>query len=155
MQKYKSLEDLGVERKDCYTNWMEEGAKEDSRYSKWLSQREEFGIDERSTWNWSDDYMDYMYIHLSMFNDVNLVDFNKEYIVFNEQAMTVQEAIDIIIKWFKTRYYPKKSEAIDINDYDINTDEGKKAYFDDLSKWCNERHEIIRLFAEIIERLNW
>ena len=99
---------------------MEEGAEEDSRYSTWLSQREEFGIDERSTWNWSDDYMDYMYIHLSMFNDVNIVDFNKEYIVFNEQAMTVQEAIDIIIKWFKTRYYPKKSEAIDINDYDIN-----------------------------------
>ena len=150
MQRYKALEDLGVKPEDCYTNWMVDGEKEDKHYNDWLKEKEEYGIDERYTWNWSDDFMDYMYIHLEMFNRVNIVAFDREFIEFDGQTMSVQQAIDIILEWFRTRYYPKKLDTIDFEDY---TDKDK--WQKDLRTWCNEKHKIIQLFAEIIEHLNW
>lgn len=150
MQRYKALEDLGVKPEDCYTNWMVDGEKEDKRYNDWLKEKEEYGLDERYTWNWSDDFMDYVYIHLEMFNRVNIVAFDREFIEFDGQTMSVQQAIDIILEWFRTRYYPKKLDTIDFEDY---TDKDK--WQKDLRTWCNEKHKIIQLFAEIIEHLNW
>ena len=150
MQRYKQLEDLGVERENCYQNWMEGGEKEDHRYNEWLKQREEYGIDERDTWNWSDDFLDYVYIHLEMFNRVNIVDFDKETITFEGQTMTVQHAIDWLLNWYRTKYYPNKSDTIDINKY---SDKG--LWRQHLVEWLDEKHRMIRLFAEIIEHLNW
>ena len=138
MQRYKALEDLGVKPEDCYTNWMIDGEKE------------EYGIDERYTWNWSDDFMDYMYIHLEMFNRVNIVAFDKEFVEFDGQTVSVQQAMDTILEWFRTRYYPKKLDTIDFENY-----EDKDNWQEDLKTWCNEKHKIIQLFAEIIEHLNW
>lgn len=150
MQRYKSLEDLGVKPEDCYTNWMIDGEKEDKRYNDWLKEKEEYGIDERYTWNWSDDFMDYMYIHLEMFNRVNIVAFDKEFVEFDGQTVSVQQAMDTILEWFRTRYYPKKLDTIDFENY-----EDKDKWQEDLKTWCNEKHKIIQLFAEIIEHLNW
>ena len=150
MQRYKALEDLGVKPEDCYTNWMVDGEKEDKRYNDWLKEKEEYGLDERYTWNWSDDFMDYVYIHLEMFNRVNMVVFDREFIEFDGQTMSVQQAMDIILEWFRTEYYPKKLDTIDFEDY---TDKDK--WQKDLRTWCNEKHKIIQLFAEIIEHLNW
>lgn len=150
MQRYKALEDLGVKPEDCYTNWMVSGEKEDKRYNDWLKEKEEYGLDERYTWNWSDDFMDYVYIHLEMFNRVNIVAFDREFIEFDGQTMSVQQAMDTILEWFRTRYYPKKLDTIDFEDYK-DKDEWQK----DLRTWCNEKHKIIQLFAEIIEHLNW
>lgn len=150
MQRYKALEDLGVKPEDCYTNWMVDGEKEDKRYNDWLKEKEEYGLDERYTWNWSDDFMDYVYIHLEMFNRVNIVAFDREFIKFDGQTMSVQQAMDIILEWFRTEYYPKKLDTIDFEDY---TDKDK--WQKDLRTWCNEKHKIIQLFAEIIEHLNW
>ena len=150
MQRYKALEDLGVKPEDCYTNWMVDGEKEDKRYNDWLKEKEEYGLDERYTWNWSDDFMDYVYIHLEMFNRVNMVAFDREFIEFDGQTMSVQQAMNIILEWFRTEYYPKKLDTIDFEDY---TDKDK--WQKDLRTWCNEKHKIIQLFAEIIEHLNW
>ena len=150
MQRYKALEDLGVKPEDCYTNWMVDGEKEDKRYNDWLKEKEEYGLDVRYTWNWSDDFMDYVYIHLEMFNRVNMVAFDREFIEFDGQTMSVQQAMDIILEWFRTEYYPKKLDTIDFEDY---TDKDK--WQKDLRTWCNEKHKIIQLFAEIIEHLNW
>ena len=118
MQRYKALEDLGVKPEDCYTNWMVDGEKEDKHYNDWLKEKEEYGIDERYTWNWSDDFMDYMYIHLEMFNRVNIVAFDKEFVEFDGQTVSVQQAMDTILEWFRTRYYPKKLDTIDFENYD-------------------------------------
>ena len=150
MQRYKALEDLGVKPEDCYTNWMVDGEKEDKRYNDGLKEKEEYGLDERYTWNWSDDFMDYVYIHLEMFNRVNIVAFDREFIKFDGQTMSVQQAMDIILEWFRTEYYPKKLDTIDFEDY---TDKDK--WQKDLRTWCSEKHKIIQLFAEIIEHLNW
>ena len=150
MQRYKALEDLGVKPEDCYTNWMVDGEKEDKRYNDWLKEKEEYGLDERYTWNWSDDFMDYVYIHLEMFNRVNMAAFDREFIEFDGQIMSVQQAMDIILEWFRTEYYPKKLDTIDFEDY-TDKDKWKK----DLRTWCNEQHKIIQLFDEIIEHLNW
>lgn len=150
MQKYKALEDLGVKPEDCYTNWMIDGEKEDTRYDEWMKQREEYGIDERETWNWSDDFLDYVYIHLEMFDRVNIVAFDQEFIEFKGEKMSVQHAIDIILTWFRTKYYPNKYDTIDIEKY-----EDKELWRKDLTEWCSEKHNIMQLFAEIIEHLNW
>lgn len=150
MQRYKALEDLGVKPEDCYTNWMVDGEKEDKHYNDWLKEKEEYGIDERYTWNWSDDFMDYMYIHLEMFNRVNIVAFDKEFVEFDGQTVSVQQSMDTILEWFRTRYYPKKLDTIDFENY-----EDKDKWQEDLKTWCNEKHKIIQLFAEIIEHLNW
>lgn len=154
MQSYKALEDLGVKREDCYTNWFST-TEPDERTGAWRKQRELFGIDERSTWNWSDDYMDYIYIHLEMFNRVNIVDFDREYIRFKESEIPVQVAIDTVLNWFRTRYYPNKLDTININDYDTSTPEGREIWHNDLVEWCNEKQEILDLFAKIIPHLNW
>jgi len=151
MNRYKALEDLGVKPEDCYMNWQVEGETEDNRYEEWKKQREEYGIDERATWNWSEDFMDYMYIHLEMFNRVNIVDFTAENITFENKEMTVQQAIDEILNWMETVYYPKKDDFIDINDYKDRHDE----YIKEIEKWVKERKRIQRLFAEIIDHLNW
>ena len=150
MIKYKSLEDLGVKREDCYQNWMEDGEKEDPRYSDWMKQREEYGIDERATWNWSDEYMDYIYIHLEMFNRVNIVAFDSEFVWFDEVKYSVQDIIDLILKWMKEKYYPDRENKFKVDDYE-NFDEYTKV----VKEFINEKHRILLLFATIIDHLNW
>lgn len=151
MQQYKSLEDLGVKREYCYLNWFNT-LKRDRRSKEWKQERKEYGIDSRSTWNWSEDFMDYIYIHLEMFNRVNIVDFNNEYetIIFEGHERTIQSAIDEILDWFRERYYPNKDETISISDY-----KSVDMWREDLVNWSEEKHRIILLFAEIIEHLNW
>lgn len=150
MQQFKSLEDLGVKREDCYQNWMEDGEKEDTRYNDWLKQQVEYGIDERHTWNWSDDFMDYMYVHLEMFNRVNIVDFTKEFVWFDNVKYSVQDVIDVILKWMKETYYPDREDKFKVNDYKEYED-----YIEEVKKFINEKHRILLLFATIIDHLNW
>ncbi len=115
MQKYKYLEDLGISRGDCYQNWKED-TKHDRRRSEWKKQRKIYGIDERDTWNWGVEFFDYCYIHLKMFNEVSLVDLDQHIIECGDESITVQDAIDVILEWFETVYYPSNRE--DTNGYE-------------------------------------
>ena len=45
--------------------------------------------------------------------------------------------------------------AMTIKTYYENTELDKDKWQKDLRTWCNEKHKIIQLFAEIIEHLNW
>lgn len=150
MQRYRQLEELGVKREDCYQNWMEDGEKEDPRYEEWLKTKEEYGIDPRSTWNWSDEFMDYMYIHLEMFNRINIVDFEAETVIFDGTPCSVQSAIDTILKWMQEKYYPSREDKLMLSDYE-NYDEFKKV----AQEYLDEKHRILLLFATIIDHLNW
>lgn len=157
MIKYKSLEDLGVKREDCYTNWMDD-VNPCGREDSWKEQRETYGIDERETWNWSDDYMDYVYIHLEMFNRVNIVDFENAYEVVEVegQIRTIQSVIDEILNWFKTEYYPDKYDRFESDKYNnLKTDEDRNKLKNDLDKFYNEQDRILMLFSKIISHLNW
>lgn len=154
-KRYKALDDVGVKRTEQYTNWFED-VNPCGREEEWKEQRETYGIDERSTWNWSDDFMDYMYIHLEMFNRVNCVAFDSEYetIEFEGKKITIQQAMDEILDWMKNVYYPDKLDSVDIDNYPM-TEEGRKEWQEAIKKFSNEKHRIILLFAEIIEHLNW
>ena len=154
-KRYKALDDVGVKRAEQYTNWFED-VNPCRREEEWKKQRETYGIDERSTWNWSDDFMDYMYIHLEMFNRVNCVAFDSEHetIEFEGKKITIQQAIDEILDWMKNVYYPDKSDSVNIDTYPM-TEEGRKEWQEAIKKFSDEKHRIILLFAEIIEHLNW
>lgn len=154
-KRYKALDDVGVKRAEQYTNWFED-VNPCGREEEWKKQRETYGIDERSTWNWSDDFMDYMYIHLEMFNRVNCVAFDSEYetIEFEGEKITIQQAMDEILDWMKNVYYPDKLDSVDIDTYPM-TEEGRKEWQEAIKKFSDEKHRIILLFAEIIEHLNW
>ena len=154
-KRYKALDDVGVKRAEQYTNWFED-VNPCGREEEWKKQRETYGIDERSTWNWSDDFMDYMYIHLEMFNRVNCVAFDSEYetIEFEGKKITIQQAMDEILDWMKNVYYPDKLDSVDIDTYPM-TEEGRKEWQEAIKKFSDEKHRIILLFAEIIEHLNW
>ena len=154
-KRYKALDDVGVKRAEQYTNWFED-VNSCGREEEWKKQRETYGIDERSTWNWSDDFMDYMYIHLEMFNRVNCVAFDSEHetIEFEGKKITIQQAMDEILDWMKNVYYPDKLDSVDIDTYPM-TEEGRKEWQEAIKKFSDEKHRIILLFAEIIEHLNW
>lgn len=150
MQKYKQLEDLGVDRQDCYQNWMDDVSEDDKRLKLWKKQKEEYGIDERETWNWSDEFLDYIYIHLEMLNRLTMVDYSKEDIEFNGEKLTVQDAIDILLKYFETEYYPDKYDKFKLEEY-----EDDNLYWNDLKDWCDKRQLMVELFARISMHLNW
>ena len=154
-KRYKALDDVGVKRTEQYTNWFED-VNPCGREEEWKKQRETYGIDERSTWNWSDDFMDYMYIHLEMFNRVNCVAFDSEHetIEFEGKKITIQQAMDEILDWMKNVYYPDKLDSVNIDTYPM-TEEGRKEWQEAIKKFSDEKHRIILLFAEIIEHLNW
>lgn len=149
MQQYKQLEDLGVQRENCYLNWIE--LIDDDRRDTWKEQRDQYGIDERETWNWSDDFLDYVYIHLKMFKETSsIIDFLQEPLGnFDDKYISVEEGIDILLNWFETTYYPLKDESIEYDgeNYDELTNR--------MSKWNNEKSKMIHLFADLIPHLNW
>ena len=153
MQRYKALEDLGVKQEECYLNWLDNVESKD-RDEIWSKEREEYGIDERETWNWSDDFIDYMYIHLEMFNRINCVAFDREFEEIDGEQRSVQSIIDEILDWLRTRYYPKKSETISIENYQ-GTEEERQRFLKDLNEWYDEKQHILDLFAKIISHLNW
>ena len=81
MIKYKYLDDLKVPREEQYQNWFDM-LKKDERKDFWKEQRKTYGIDERETWNWNTEFMDYCYIHLKMYNEVNNVNLNYDTVDF-------------------------------------------------------------------------
>lgn len=111
MKNYKYLDDLGIHKKDQYQNWFDETIG-DRREKEWEEQRDKYGIDERETWNWNEEFMDYCYIHLKMYNKVNKVDLTYHKITYEGTEMTVQEAIDKILEWFEKEYYPDRGDLL-------------------------------------------
>lgn len=150
MRRYKYLDDLGVDRHEQMDNWIRD-TKFDRRSLKWRKQRRVYGIDERSTWSWADEYMDYVYIHLKMFNKVNNVAFDRMRITFKGNDMSIQEAIDTILDWFETQYYPDREEVL----VDLISKYSYDIYVSELMKYSERKQEILHLFSVIIPYLTW
>ena len=109
---------------------MEESLK---RYKE---QRDIYGIDERETWNFADDLVDYIYIHLKMYNEVSTIidkDFHK--VVFKGEEITFQQAIDRIIKFVETEYYPVKFNKV-VSQKTRTLQEFNKKFNDMCSLFC-------------------
>lgn len=109
VKNYKYLDDLGIDKEDQFLNWFD-STKGDTRESQWEEERSIYGIDERETWNWDKEFMDYCYIHLKMYNQVNKVVLTYHKVKYGDGEINVQEAIDKILNWFETEYYPERGD---------------------------------------------
>lgn len=139
MRNYKYLDDLGVPKEEQYQNWFDT-TKGDSREPLWEEQRAIYGIDERATWNWNTEFIDYVYVHLKMYNEVNCVDLTYHKVDFEGKTYSVQEAIDEILEWLEKEYYPER---------DLREDTSN------IEGFYKEYERKIRLFAVIITYLWW
>ena len=141
MKNYKYLDLLGVEKENQYHNWFDTidvGNQEE----KWKEERMVYGIDSRSTWNFNSDTMDYLYIHLKMYNEVNIVELSYHHIEFDGKDYNVQQALDMLLSWFETVYYPS-----DRGDSLIDGDTPE--HFEEM------RFKYMCLFAKILPYLWW
>ena len=146
MKRYKYLDDLGVERRNQYQNWFIT-TNRDPRQSVWKEQRKDYGIDERETWNFNDELLDYIYIHLKMLNEVNCVDYTFHKVEIEGKTKTVQDCMDEILNWFETTYYPDKGDNLfngDVETYNKNVKEFNDSYF-----------RILHMFIDILPYLWW
>lgn len=148
MRSYKYLDDLGVPIEDQYQNWFED-LKDDERSLQWKEQREIYGIDSRATWNWNQEYMDYCYIHIKFFDQVNCVDMDYHKIVFDGEELSVQEAIDAILEWFEKVYYPYRGE--DIFKTYLSSEENSA----NLREYGNSYERVLILIARIMPYMWW
>ena len=87
-------------------------------------------------------------------SETTLFIFDKEFEEIDGEQRSVQSVIDEILNWLRTRYYPKKSETISIENYP-GTEEERQRFLKDLNEWCDEKQHILDLFAKIISHLNW
>lgn len=148
MRSYKYLDDLGVPIGDQYQNWFED-LKDDDRSPQWEEQRKLYGIDERATWNWNQEYMDYCYIHLKLYDQVNRVDLDAHQIVFDGEELTVQEAMDAILEWFEKVYYPNRGE--DIFKPNLSSEENSA----NLREFGEGYSRVLTLLAKIMPYMWW
>lgn len=142
---------MNIDKEDQYLNWMD-STKEDSRREYWKEQRDTYGIDERETWNWGTEFMDYCYIHLRMYNEVNRVDLDYHKIDKDGEEITVQEAINIILKWFEEVYYKSnRGEELFKDFFMLSSKEREEAY----NKYYSDQEDTLHLLMDIMPYLWW
>ena len=153
MKHYKYLDDLNVPVEEQYMNWMQT-VLPCGRSKAWKEQREIYGFDDRETWNWNSDYMDYVYLHLKRYNEVNIVDLEFHHVKHNGVEYSIQEAIDKILYWYEHTFYPNKELKYE-DFYKENNEESYKTFAEAVTKWNDELEDMLILFARIIGFLWW
>ena len=94
MQKCKYLDDLGLKIENYGTNFCED---DDSRSMKWDKEREEYGFDERETWNLDRTFIEWIYTRVKMYQEINGVDTNFYRFVYNGEELTQEQMMDRIL----------------------------------------------------------
>ena len=67
------------------------------RNQKWKKQQEEFGFDERETWNLDFTFFCWLYERLKRYKEINCVDLSCKIVKVNDEEKTLEEWIDIMI----------------------------------------------------------
>ena len=151
MKNYKYLDDLGIDKEDQFLNWIY-SMDEDDRSEYWKEQREIYGIDERETWNWGTEFMDYCYIHLRMYGECapKIVDLTYHKVDFRGEKISLFEAINIIIYWFNNIYY-KTNRGNNLTELGDNREEILKR----IEEYNNSYRETMYLLMDIMPYLWW
>ena len=100
----KYLNDIG------YQDWRKD-MKKDKRNKKWKKERKKYGFDSRETWNLDSTMAELLYERLKMFNEVNLIDTHYHTIEIDGVEMSMQEAIDELLKSLKLRLTDENLEV--------------------------------------------
>lgn len=96
INKRHYLDKIGLER-------FQDNMKNDKRNKKWKKQHKKYGFDERDTWNLDSTMAEILYERLKMFNEVNLIDTHYHTIEIDGVKMSMQEAIDELLKSLKLK----------------------------------------------------
>ena len=94
MQKCKYLDDLGLKIEDYGTNFCDD---EDSRNEKWKKEREEYGFDERETWNLDRMFIEWIYTRIKLYQEVNCVDTSFYKFTYNGEELTQEQMMNRIL----------------------------------------------------------
>ena len=101
MQKCKYLDDLNIPINEYGTNFMPD---DDCRAESWSKEREEYGFDNRETWNLDRIFIEWIYTRVMMYKEYSIVDTNYhkiKHIKYKDTEITQGEAIDKILKLAK------------------------------------------------------
>ena len=104
----KYLEDIN------YQDWRKD-MKKDKRNKKWKKERKKYGFDSRETWNLDSTMAELLYERLKMFNEVNIIDTSCHTVEVDDVKMSMQEAIDELLKALKVRLTTQTSFTCKIN----------------------------------------
>ena len=98
MQKCKYLDDLGILINQYGTNFMPD---DDRRAESWSKEREEYGFDNRETWNLDRIFIEWIYTRVMMYKEYSIVDTSYHRIKYKDTEITQGEAMDKILELAK------------------------------------------------------
>lgn len=91
----KYLDKLGMPRKLQGTRF----TKDEKRFKK---QRRKYGFDQREIYNLDHTFAEWLYCRLKMYDDLNFIDTSFHKIEWNGESVTMQQAIDTLLKASKS-----------------------------------------------------
>lgn len=110
MIKCKYLDDLDIPIDHYFTNFMKDN---DPREERWAKQREEYGFDDRETWNLDKIMIEWIYTRFKMYLEIGgeIINLNTNEILFSYKGkeLTQKKAIEVILN---------KAEEVLIDDLD-------------------------------------
>ena len=95
MQKCKYLDDLNIPIHEYGTNLVSD--YHDCRASSWLKEREEYGFDNRETWNLDRIFIEWIYTRVMMYKECCILDLNYHKFAYKDLELTESEIIDKIL----------------------------------------------------------
>jgi len=127
--KHKYLEEIGFD--PLYET------KHDKLNKKWAKERKKYGFDSRETWNMDITFLAWLYEHLRMYQDVNIVDLTFNKFDYNGEIINLEDAINKILENIKLVFKDETS------------------YFIGDEKIITAENEIMDLFHMIWKYLWW
>ena len=94
MQRCKYLDDLGLKIEDYGTNFISDS---DSREADWSKEREDYGFDNRETWNLDRIFIEWIYTRVMMYKEHSCIDTGYHKIPYQKETITQGQAIDKIM----------------------------------------------------------
>lgn len=134
MQRCKYLDDLGIPIEKYGTNFISD---DDTRKERWDKQKEEYGFDDRETWNLDIMFIEWIYTRVKMYKEVNVINTEYHKIPYNDTEITQEEAMDKILELAK--------EIL----------QSSSSCYDDGAMIYNNSREICDLWKEVLPHMWW
>lgn len=101
--KRKYIDELGIKYEDTPQGWNTDIG--DSRFPEWEKQREEWGFDERETWNLTYAFELWLYERLKVYDEINIVDTRSDMHQFEYRGaiLDFQDCIDRMLEGLKIK----------------------------------------------------
>lgn len=130
MKKCKYLDDLGLKINEYGTNFMPD---DDPREENWSKEREEYGFDNRETWNLDRIFIEWIYTRVMMYKEYTIVDTSFHHVPYKNGMLTHGEAIDKILELSKEMLLNPNNDEL----------------------WYKNSREVCDLWKEILHHMWW